>query len=75
MSMHFDLRTLSEIAGRTVATEVAVDRLREIARAAFAETLEAITADTLARDPERFHAAARVVQAAIDASRDLNSRH
>jgi hypothetical protein len=67
--MHLDLRTLSDIAGRAVAAEVAIERLREIAHTTFAGALDALTAETLARDPERFHAAMRAVQAAADALR------
>jgi hypothetical protein len=63
--MQLDLRSLSEIAGRGVAEQVAVERLREIARAAFSEALTAIDSDTLRRDPARFEAAARAVQHAL----------
>jgi hypothetical protein len=65
--MQFDLRTLTLIAGRPVATEVAIERLREIAQATFDETFSALNIDTLHRDPARFHAATRAVKAAFDA--------
>lgn len=64
--MQLDLRTLSEVAGHPAAVEVAIERLREIAQAAFAETLTALDVDTLRRDPTRFHNATRAVKAMVE---------
>ena len=63
--MQLDLRSLSDIAGRGVAVDVAVERLRQIAQAAFSEALAAIDSDTLRHDPARFEAATRAVQQAL----------
>ena len=64
--MHLDLRTLSNVAGRPVAIEVAVQRLRQIAGAVFAEALGALDINTLRSDPARFHAAAHVIEKALE---------
>jgi hypothetical protein len=65
--MHLDLRTLSDIAGRPVAVEAAIERLRQLSQQVFSETLAALDIDTLRNDPARFHAAARAVEAALEA--------
>jgi hypothetical protein len=65
--MRLDLRTLSNLAGRPIAVEVAVERLRQIAGEVFSETLAALDLDTLRSDPARFHAATRAVERAIEA--------
>jgi hypothetical protein len=67
--MHLDLRTLSHIAGRPVAVEVAVERLRQIAGEVFSEAVAALDLETLRSDPARFHAATRAVESALEAMR------
>ena len=68
--MQIDLRTLSNVAGRPMAVEVAVERLQQIARGVFSEAVAAIDVNTLTNDPSRFHAAARAVKDALEALRD-----
>ena len=72
--MHLDLRTLSNIAGRPIAVEVAVDRLRQIAGEVFSEAVAALDLDTLRSYPARFHAATRAVERALEAMRDPAAR-
>lgn len=67
--MQLDLRTLSHIAGRQVAVEAAVERLRQIAQATFSEALSALDLDTLRDDPARFHAVSRGVEQMVRALR------
>jgi hypothetical protein len=72
--MHLDLQTLSDVAGRPVAVEVAIGRLRQMAAEVFAEVIGALNSDTLRTDPARFHAAIRAVEGSLEAVRHSSDK-